>query len=606
VAGTPTTPVEPGWGMSVSTYTPTLAATGSGGSLTSGKKYYYVVTALNSSWGETLGTIEQNFTATSTGKIKITLPTNYPGVSSYNIYRTTTAGVYTGTGNGLVGANVATSSMPYTDTGTTPTAGTPPTPCTNTSILHLEEGKPGITLGTTSYTDPTNYVPINMYDPREGEVRDSSTATTAAMNGIMNIMEVDVGNLQKWLGGSLIPPVTSCTSATPLSCGPQALNSSGYILYTSDRRGNVATSSYCSSAPVGQVWCNENKETGEYGYEDIINRSSGTGTPDGSLEPPVAPSTQSSEDVNGNGLLDTYGGIAHPINTANEDSSSTTKFPTGSSTTLGTTFWSSLTSPSASPGITAPLTRLTSNASAAGYYEAEKNPVIFFRRALRLVNGSLGNLPPLAAATMATCPNAQSPATTPAQGGFTAASENPIYVLGDYNASAAVGAFSPDPSGKCHVPAAVIGDAVTLLSNDWNDSVTFTNPTARGSRPQTTHNAFYRMAIISGKNNSFKLPTFTSPAAPNKDFGTDGGTHNFLRYIEYWNTTLNYLGAMVSFYIARQATGIYKCCNTVYDPPTRAYAFDTDFKSISSLPPGTPRFTDVNALSFQQMVLATQ
>jgi hypothetical protein len=31
-----------------------------------------------------------------------------------------------------------------------------------------------------------------------------------------------------------------------------------------------------------------------------------------------------------------------------------------------------------------------------------------------------------------------------------------------------------------------------------------------------------------------------------------------------------------------------------------------DFLNISLLPPGTPRFTDVNALSFKQAILPTQ
>jgi hypothetical protein len=44
----------------------------------------------------------------------------------------------------------------------------------------------------------------------------------------------------------------------------------------------------------------------------------------------------------------------------------------------------------------------------------------------------------------------------------------------------------------------------------------------------------------------------------------------------------------------------------VYSPPTRNYTFDTDFQSISKLPPGTPRFTDVNALSYYQSTLPTQ
>ena len=117
------------------------------------------------------------------------------------------------------------------------------------------------------------------------------------------------------------------------------------------------------------------------------------------------------------------------------------------------------------------------------------------------------------------------------------------------------------------------------------------------------------MAVIGGKNNSFAAYNGATALLTwgVQDTGTDGGVHNFLRYDEDWGgRTLNYLGSMASFFISRQGTGIYKCCNTVYNAPTRAYTFDTDFQTITKLPPGTPRFTDVNALSYQQAILTTQ
>ncbi len=524
-----------------------------------------MVTALGT-WGEIPGTEQKASTATTSSKDTITVTwTAYPGATGYNIYHGTSSGGE----NQYVTVGAVTS---YTDRGTGFTAGTPPT----TLVMNT----------TTAATTATNFVPINIYDPREGEVRDSNSYTTVSINGIMNLLEVDVGNLQQWLNGTL------CTASTvPTSCtsGTLALNNSGYILYVSDRRGNC---NQAASATAGGP-CTAN-DTGEYGYEDTINPSSGTGAPNGTLD--------TGEDVDGDGVLETYGGIAHPINASNVDTSGSTKYPTGATTTLAT-FMASLTNPSTPDA--APLTRITSSQAGWGYYEAQKNPVLFFRRAVRLVNGTLGNLPPYSAAHMATCPNAQSPAAFPAQGGFSVAAENPVYIQGDYNASNSVGAFSPDPSNKCHVPAAVYADAVTLLSNAWTDSETFTSPTNVGSRPGTS-NTWFRVAVIAGKNISFPLPNFTIPAAPPQDFGTDGGTHNFLRYIENWGSTLNYLGSMVSFYYAQQATGVYKCCNTVYSPPTRNYAYDSDFTKITSMPPGTPRFTDVNALSYQQSVLSTQ
>jgi hypothetical protein len=527
------------------------------------------------------------------------------------------------------------------------------------SILHLEEKGLRVTLdSTTKTTTATNFVPINLYDPREGEVRDSNSYSTVALNGVMNIVEVNVGNLQKWFANAL------CTASTvPTSCPSGALAlkdvGPGYILYFSDRRGNQDASG---------------NETAEYGNEDTITPSSATGAPNGVLD--------AAEDVNANGILDTYSATPHPIAV---DSSTGSPWPAfmssmpatnpafkrissvaiwmgapvlGSPTSGGSLLaitpyyytvtalgaWGETAIDLAAGGTesskattatnkTIPVSwtaytgatgynvyRGTSPGGETGYYSmgsastsktdtggtgfttgslplgpvAQKNSVVIFRRALRLVNGTLGNLPPRDAATAANC-------TTKPAGGFTVAAENPVYVLGDYNASVAH-SFN-DATNLCHVPAAVMGDAVTLLSNAWVDSTTFNYPTSRSSRPSTTE-TWYRMAIIGGKNNSFTRPTF-SPTPP-QDFGTDGGTHNFLRYIENWSTPLNYLGSMCSFYIARQATGVYKCCSTVYNPPTRNYKFDTDFQNIGKLPPGTPRFTDVNALSFQQAILSTQ
>ena len=92
-----------------------------------------------------------------------------------------------------------------------------------------------------------------------------------------------------------------------------------------------------------------------------------------------------------------------------------------------------------------------------------------------------------------------------------------------------------------------------------------------------------------------------------QDFGTDGGVHNFLRYLENWNGhALNYRGSIVSLYYSREAIGTYKCCTNVYSPPVRNYTFDTDFLTPSLLPPGTPMFRDVNTLTFRQLLRPTQ
>jgi hypothetical protein len=306
--------------------------------------------------------------------------------------------------------------------------------------------------------------------------------------------------------------------------------------------------------------------------------------------------------------LETYGGTPHPLYTPGSSSATFTYTNPWTSTT-------STVTPAAFIALATPFMRVLPT-------EAEVNSKLFFRRGLRLVNGQAGNLPPLARANCT--------ATT---GGFTVAAENPVYILGDYNANAnGTGGFT-DTATQCHVSAAVIGDAVTMLSNNWipgvqnlplpsiptpasgpsyysaggvqigsGDNISFLNPITPGNKPATT--SWYRFADMSGKNNSFPLPTY-SPA-PRADFGTDGGTHNFLRMLENWSgQTLNYRGSMASFYTSVQATGVYKY-DVVYGAPTRAFNFDTDFQTLSLLPPSTPRFTDVNALTYQQEILASQ
>ena len=121
-----------------------------------------------------------------------------------------------------------------------------------------------------------NWYPINMYETREGEFRENQRVTTnCSIGGVLNLVEIDVNNLKRWLAGN----IGSSGSTT------EYVSQNGYILYLSDRRGMIAS-------PTAGV------KNGEYGYEDVINPGSVTGKPDQLLNV--------GEDVNGNNLLDTY------------------------------------------------------------------------------------------------------------------------------------------------------------------------------------------------------------------------------------------------------------------------------------------------------------
>jgi Tfp pilus assembly protein PilX len=410
---------------------------------------------------------------------------------------------------------------------------------------------------TTQSLTQYNWYPINFYDAREGEVRDNTVAdNSCSTNGVMNAVEIDVGNLKRWLAGTI---GTNGASVDYLA-------QNGYVLYFSDRRGMLPNPNVVPPNPA-------NTKTGDSGLEDVINASGGAGTPDGVLETPTA---NSPEDVNGNGVLDTFG-------TANLGLGFT---GTAGSATQNLNGLITGATPD-DPFGTAGGARIASCSTTA-----RKNWVSGARHVLRLVDGSLGNVPKRtdAAATLA------------APGGFTAASENPVYVLGDYNSNSTDTVWNTPPVDIAgHAAASVIADAVTFLSSNWSDHTslgiggdgTVTNP---GNRNAGTN--FYRLAVAGGKNMNFPRPTSWGAA---QDFGTDGGVHNFLRYLENWGGTLNYKGSIVSLYYATYNTGIYKCCTTVYSPPTRNYSFDLDFTSPGGLPPGTPMFRDVESLGFRQL-----
>jgi hypothetical protein len=193
--------------------------------------------------------------------------------------------------------------------------------------------------------------------------------------------------------------------------------------------------------------------------------------------------------------------------------------------------------------------------------------------------------------------------------GFTIASEEPVYVLGDYNTGSADPFWpSENTTTTPHSAAAIIADTVTLLSNPptktggtvgpgWTDQESFLYPATAGNRPGNT--SYYRMAIASGKSIPWPSPTWAASA----DVGTDGGMHNFLRYLENRganSATVNYAGSMISMYYAQYDTGMFKCCNSVYGAPTRNYFFDTQFLNPNNLPPGTPMFQEVVSLSYHQ------
>lgn len=375
----------------------------------------------------------------------------------------------------------------------------------------VQYGECGVGAGGLLSVLPHQYWPNVLYDAREGNLRDnvSTGETRVFMGGVIHYVELDVLNLTRWFQAQ----------------GANIMQDTGYVVYFSDRRQNRNA--------LGQ-------ETGEYGFEDFVNPADPNGTPNGALD--------TGEDVNGNGILETYG--ATPV------------IPPGMRNP-----------PQWNPAMATPALATQLRPDTLIFKGiARMNRPLFFRRALKIVNGQRLNI------------------IAP---GLTIASENPVYVQGDFNARTNEGI--PNTYNATHVATSIIADAVTFLSNNWNDIVSFNAPHNAAGRPGTP--TTYRVAIISGKGRSFPKPGAGNPP---QDFGTDGGVHNFLRYLERWSGNLNYRGSIVSFFYNRQAVGTYKCCTNVYGPPTRNYTFDTDFLQPTLLPPRTPMFRDVNTTGFSR------
>jgi Tfp pilus assembly protein PilX len=447
-----------------------------------------------------------------------------------------------------------------------------------------------------------NWYPINLYDAREGENNDVSAtfaAGTGTPNGIMNSVELDVGNLRNWLRGTTGATGTNVDFATQ----------NGYVLYFSDRRG-MQFATAAQGANYKTQW-------GEFGYEDTVNyANAGAGfKPDGRLDA-VNYNGVSAEDVNGNLTLDVYG-----VKYVGDAFGPTTATDTD---------------------VTAPPSPYAIGHRISTFTIGRANAVTGARHALKLVDGSLGNLPTMPPGN-ATNNCAVSAANPTGCGGFTVASENPVYIQGNYNSNCPAAGTTCTPNNTnydptwtsttaaepLHAAASVIADAVTLLSTNWQDAgckpsgglCTATLNTTAGSLvnpinpggqavPAVTPNriavtTYYRLAIAAGKNIAFNNTTQN----PEFAYGMDGGVHNFLRFLEDWNgitalQNLYYKGSIVSLYWSYYATGPFKCCNLVYNPPNRQYTFDSLFAQPQNLPPGTPMFRNVDNLTYRQNQIA--
>ncbi len=364
--------------------------------------------------------------------------------------------------------------------------------------------------------------PIMMFDTREGVYNDNLNTTTnlpagtVTRNGVMSMVDIDVGNLRKFLKGDFdgMLPITTpgaiAHGGNPL-LGGDVPQDRGWVVTVSDRRGDYDFD-------------------GEYDMEDIY------GNNDTLLQP--------GEDVNGNGSLQ-YDYLFEAPRYAD---------------TYGTDVAAVVNTP-------------------------------YYRRGVRLVNGKV--VPGIY--------NIPIPENTQ---GFAFASENGVYVQGDFNATGVTSIGSPTPPTNFlpqntaeHIPASIAADAVTILSNNWEDSNSFNSPYLKGTRQAS--DTTVRFGMIAGDAKS------SLSGSPNQGGGNlrlGGGVHNFKRFLENWGgKTLSYTGSLVNMFNSRNNNGAFKCCSKVYDPPNRNWTFDTTFLDMNRLPPSTPFFQTLKLTGFERV-----
>jgi hypothetical protein len=153
--------------------------------------------------------------------------------------------------------------------------------------------------------------------------------------------------------------------------------------------------------------------------------------------------------------------------------------------------------------------------------------------------------------------------------GLTVATDNPLYIQGDYNA-------------VDKKPAGVMCDAINILSNNWQDEH---GQGALNQRPASSTEV--NVAIIAGNTVTI-------------DGQYNGGVENMPRFLEDWTgVTLTYRGSLVAAWVSEIATGDWYCGGDYYTPPIRDWAYDTDLSDPTKAPPGAPSMYTVAVAHWQ-------
>ena len=158
--------------------------------------------------------------------------------------------------------------------------------------------------------------------------------------------------------------------------------------------------------------------------------------------------------------------------------------------------------------------------------------------------------------------------------GLTVSTPQPVYIWKDYNVQRKGASRTVGQNNTTNTyPAAVLADAITILSDNWNDTLSTVLPVPTA----TTINAAMFEGIVESD--------------PNISGNYSGGVENFLRMLENWSTSipLTYNGSIVVMFPSIYATNYYQVGGNYYNAPQRNWAFDNNYTNLAGLPPCTPK-----------------
>lgn len=469
----------------------------------------------------------------------------------------------------------------------TPTSGSP---CLPTAATMARDDQFSTAPGSLN-----KIVPISLYNVREGRIDETSSSAVVYERGIVSVVDINMRNLARWVDGVFDTNLLRNTSAVSSNID----GSDGYVVYISDRRGDRVKAernalNQTINTTNGLV---DNEDV--YGYNDANGDAPDPGEDviDSGFDPATSKNKKDSLQIDLK-ELPSPAAISVPSNVTAPTGVDATDF----TRSVAVAEWQL---PANTPPFVGHPEPTSKTANAPGYY---------FRRAVRVLNGedlkvtgATGKLSPTK--------------------GITIATENMIFIWGNYNTSGIngqpTGASTPNDSSQTYsfqgdqVPSAIVSDAFFPLSKTWYDALPALYPEGSLSRVadagstsditgiSTGLETSVRAGIISGTTMSSMVGTAT-PAYYLQ--WLNGGVHNFPRFLETWgdgstwNKRWNYTGSFILLYNSTQAVGPYSVISSVvYYPPIRNWGFDITFNDPKKLPPGTPQFQYIEATGFRQV-----